>query len=87
MKLPRSGGKTQVTAAACGNSAARNLREKNRTCCTPTVNVSDAAGGPAGLWFCQEEYRQEIDNHLLLAAPPWGEQEATACKECQIQCP
>jgi len=67
--VPEIGRKIHLAAAACGDYAAMVLTDGKRTYYTPTVKVSNATSGKAGLWLFQIGDRQEYDNFELSRTP------------------
>ena len=66
--VPTIGPKIRLTAAACGASAALVMTDGTKTYHTPVVEVSNVAGGKAGLWLYQIGERQEFGNFELSRA-------------------
>lgn len=69
--VPEIGPRIRLTAAACGDYAAMVLTDGKKTYCTPSVNVSNVAGGKAGLWLFQIGDRQEY-GHFELSQTPFA---------------
>ncbi|MEI7901903.1 MAG: DUF4038 domain-containing protein [bacterium] len=66
--VPEIGPRFRLTAAACGESAAMVLTDGTKTYWTPIVEVSNIAGGKAGVWLYRIGERQEFGDFELSRA-------------------